>query len=182
MLTDEQYLRNALVAVAKMFVGVREVGGNNRGEFVERFQRAVDNKAESEAWCMAFVQYCLQESRKLTEAIFLRSMSTPNKIFSSEHCLTVWNKTDKFQRLEQPIVGSLIIWQKYRLDVPTTSGHVGIVSRVLDSGTISTIEGNTSGDDPDIVRDGAGVYETTRFWHQRYGDMRFVGFLNSYQD
>lgn len=181
-MTDEQYLRNALVAVAKLFVGVREVGGNNKGHMVERFQRAVDGRADRESWCAAFVQYCLQESYKLTEAIFLRSFDIKPTVFSSEHCITIWNKTDKFQRLEKPIPGCLIIWQKYYLDKLTMNGHIGIVSKVLDDGTIKVIEGNTSGDCSEVVRDGSGVYETTRFWHQRYGDMRFLGFINPWPD
>ena len=46
-----EILNNGLAAYAKTFEGVREVGGNNKGEFVRMFQKAVDNVAGSEAWC-----------------------------------------------------------------------------------------------------------------------------------
>ena len=43
-----------LVWSARLWVGMTEVGGNNRGQVVERFQRAVDGKASGEPWCAAF--------------------------------------------------------------------------------------------------------------------------------
>jgi hypothetical protein len=177
MLEDDQYLRNALCIVADQWVGVRETGGNNRGEIVKRFQMSVDGKADGEPWCMAFVQFCIKEARAITEGIFLRSILLTDKLFKTEHVITAWNKTDKFQRLNGPIVGSIILWQKYINDVGTTCGHAGIVVRVLDDSTIVTIEGNTSGDSG-IVRDGSGVYKLTRHYKMRQGDLRLLGFIN----
>ena len=177
MTDPEIYLRRSLVSVARSWVGITELGGNNKGQMVERFQRAVDQKASGEPWCMAFVQFCMIESRRLCEDIFAQSFNVSDKIFKTEHCLTAWNRTDKFQRIEKPIPGALIFWQKYRHDIGTTSGHVGIVSKILDDDTVLTIEGNTN-DGSGVVRDGDGVYELTRFYKMRQGSLRFVGFID----
>lgn len=54
-----------LIAEAMSYIGVRELGAN-KGAWVEEFQRAVDDKAISESWCMAFAQYvCGKVCKKL---------------------------------------------------------------------------------------------------------------------
>lgn len=148
----------SLVEVAQKYVGVKEKGGDNKGPEVERFQKAVDGKAQGEPWCMAFVQFCIKEAK------------LQSKIFESEHCLTVWNKTPKEQRLKEPVPGCLVIWQYG----DTTNGHVGIVTAVFKN-SIHTIEGNT-GDGKGIVREGDGVYARNR---SRAGSqqMKILGYL-----
>lgn len=150
--------RLTLIEIAQKYVGVKEQGGDNKGPEVERFQKAVDGKASGEPWCMAFVQYCIKESK------------LESKIFESEHCLTVWNKTPKEQRLKEPKVGSLVIWQFG----DTSNGHVGIVTAVFKN-SIHTIEGNT-GDGKGVVREGDGIYARNR---SRAGSqqMKILGYL-----
>ena len=43
-----------LIHEAKRWVGVTEVGGNNRGQVVEIFQKAVGGVANGQPWCMDF--------------------------------------------------------------------------------------------------------------------------------
>lgn len=155
-----------LVTFAAQFIGVKE-SGHNAGAMVEKFQRAVDGKAEGEPWCAAFVQFCLKEVDKI--------LGTKTAIYPSEHCLTIWNRTNEFYRAEKPEKGCLIIWHKFKNGMGTGLGHIGIVAKVLDQNTVETIEGNTS-DALGMNRDGDGV-----FWKKRNiaprDDFRVVGFL-----
>lgn len=150
-----------LVEVARRFVGVKEKG-DNRGELVELFQKAVDGKAQGESWCMCFVQYCILEVE--------RTNAVKSKVFKSEHCLTVWNKSPKELRLKEPEAGCLIIWQFDN----TSNGHVGIVTKV-NKNTVETVEGNT-GDGSGVVREGDGVYARKR---SKLGSqkMKILGYL-----
>lgn len=151
-----------LIEVAKKYIGVKESGGDNKGKEVEMFQKAVDGKAQGEAWCMAFVQFCINEVEK--------SDNVKSKVFESEHVMTVWNKTPKEQRLDKPEVGCIILWNF----VGTSSGHAGFVEFVGKT-KVDTIEGNT-GDGAGIVREGDGVYLRKR---SQTGDakMKVVGYL-----
>lgn len=152
-----------LVSIASQYVGVKEVGGDNQGPQVSLFQSAVDGKAQGESWCMGFVFYCIKELE--TKVPTLKS-----NLFMSEHCLTVWNKTPVAQRLKEPEVGCIVIWQFEN----SSSGHTGIVTKVTKA-QIETIEGNT-GDGAEVNRNGDGVYKRTRL---KAGSkkMKIVGYL-----
>jgi hypothetical protein len=153
-----------LILEAEKWVGIHEVGGNNRGPEVERFQKAVDGRAEAEAWCAAFVQFCMKE--------VATRLSATQVAFPSEHCLTIWARTGKMHCNSSPKAGYLVVW-KYD---GTSNGHIGIVSRVIDEFTIETIEGNTSPEDKTIVREGDGVYRRSRST-KRVGAMKLVGYI-----
>ena len=161
-------LHDALIEEAKKWIGVKEATNHNDGKEVEMFQKAVDGKAQGESWCMAFVQFCLQQ----VEA----SQQTRTNMFSSEHCLTVWNKTDIGMRRTTPQPGFVAIWQHG----DTTNGHTGIVTEVLENGQFATIEGNT-GDGAGVVRDGDGVYRRTRNLAGA-GAMKVVGFIDPFSE
>lgn len=143
-------LTEELVKEAEKWIGVEEKGGNNKGPEVERFQKAVDGKAMAEAWCMAFVQFCLKEVCERFKVV-----AGP---YASEHCLTVWNKSMASLRLKAPEVGALVIWQMEG----TTNGHTGIVKDVVNATTFKCIEGNTGPEVGTVNRDGDGVYVKTR--------------------
>lgn len=156
-------LPGALIAEATKWIGVMEKGGPNKGPEVERFQKAVDGKAQGESWCMSFVQFCVMEVEKRSEV--------DSPLFRSEHCLTVWNKSPLYLRLPAD-PGSLVIWRHG----DTASGHVGIVERIGKGGLLHTIEGNT-GAGAGVVREGDGVYRRQRN-PKGEGTMRVVGFLS----
>ncbi len=156
-----------LIQEARKWVGVREATGHNDGPDVERFQKAVDGKAQGESWCMAFVQFCLMQ----VEA--KNAMRT--NLFHAEHCMTVWNNSPKSMRDTLPHPGFIVIWQHGT----GSNGHTGIVTSESDSsGMFHTIEGNT-GSGAGVIRDGDGVYERQRNL-KGSGDMRVVGFLNPF--
>lgn len=118
--------------------------GDNKGTEVELFQRAVDGKAQGEPWCMAFVQFCIQQ------------IETKNKIkclvYKSEHCMTVFRES-KHKCVKNPAPGDIVIWRMGN----TASGHVGIVNKILGDGWMETVEGNTS-DSSKLDRNGDGIY------------------------
>jgi len=102
---------------------------------IDTFRRAVDGVADGEPWCAAFVQYCV--------SAVAQRYNSPISLYPSELCSAIWDNTGKGFRLDEPVPGSIIIW-----NYPgTIHGHTGIVLRKTDSGFIKTIEGNTRGED-----------------------------------
>ena len=126
---------------AKRWVGLTEEGQNS-GQLVKIFQRAVDNRAEGEPWCMAFAQYCIKMAEIAASELFSQCIGEISTIFRSEHCLTVWNKSAHLQ-MDEPAKGSLCIWQKFNGDEATASGHTGIITDINPDGSISVVEGNS---------------------------------------
>jgi hypothetical protein len=163
-------LHQLLIEVATKYIGVKEATNHNDGPEVEMFQKAVDGKANGESWCMGFVQYCIKQVEQI------KNIRT--NLFSSEHCLTVWNKTDHDMRRTEPQPGYIVIWQHGN----TTQGHTGIVTSGLqmDGVTFNTIEGNT-GDGSGVVRDGDGVYRRTRSINGA-GSMKVLGFIDPFAE
>lgn len=163
--------RLAFIQTAKICIGIKESGGNNKGFLVELIQKTVDNISASEAWCMGFVQTCLAYVE------FRTGLNSP--IYPSEHCLSVWNKTPETQRVKVlPLPGAIAIWQHGN----TTSGHTGIVTGGIDGKMFHAIEGNTEGGlDPngEVIREGGGIYMTKRNIGGT-GNMKVVGFLKPF--
>lgn len=153
-----------LIREAERWIGTTEVGGNNKGEAVARFQKAVDGKAQGEPWCACFVQFCISE--------VVASFQPTLVMAKSEHCMTIWSRTSGVHRYKSPKPGYIVIWNYEG----TANGHIGIVTRVIDEFTIETIEGNTSPDDNRIEREGDGVYRKIRTT-KTVGKMKLVGFI-----
>jgi hypothetical protein len=160
-----------LCDMASKLVGVKE-SGKNKGKMVEEFQKAVDGKAQGEPWCMAFVQYCIKKSDEFG--------GDKSWLFKTEHVLTCWNKSPREARLNKPEVGSVIIWNYYKNGKPTSSGHTGIVEKIIDSKTMITIEGNT-GDGSAINREGDGVYRRKRMIGNS-GSFVLLGYLKPWKN
>jgi hypothetical protein len=169
-------LHDLLVHEAKRWVGTKEIGGNNSGQLVELFQKAVDGKAVKEAWCMAFVQFSIINS---LQYFYIANKENPNTVskalFSSEHCMTVWNKTPVAQRRLKPEAGLIAIWNHQG----TTNGHTEIcTSEIYDSVYFDTVGGNT-GSGSGVVREGDGVWARKRNIHGE-GTMKLVGFIDPF--
>ena len=137
--------RNLFIYVAEACVGIKESGGNNKGLYVVEIQKTVDNKDQSEPWCMAAVQTWL--------AYVEKKLGVKSPIFNSEHCMTTWRKTPLAQRVKKiPAPGAIIIWKNGSTD----SGHTGIVTDFQgDKKNFESIEGNTGSGN---MRDGDGIY------------------------
>lgn len=168
--------KRLLVLEASRWIGVSEVGGENKGQLVEIFQRAADNKASREPWCLSFVQYCVKHVDMIVNEVQQATMPG-HELFVTEHCMTMWNETPRECRLEKPEIGALILWQYWRDEKPTAAGHVGIIKKILDEDHVLTIEGNTSDPSDEVVREGDGVFSKRRRIRANVGSMRVKGFL-----
>ena len=58
---EEQYMRESVKELYDSQVGVREIGGSNRGPYVEMYLVSVD-LGPGFAWCAAFVSWCYQNA------------------------------------------------------------------------------------------------------------------------
>lgn len=144
-------------------VGLREHGGDNKGQFVEYFQKTYGD-AHGESWCMSFVQSIVA---------FAECVYGPSPLFASESCLEVWSRSPHDMRAIAPQPGSIIIWQYNK----SWQGHTGIVVSTMGE-MLKTIEGNTS-EGPGINRQGDGVYARGRS-RAPVGALQIVGFLNPF--
>jgi len=161
--------RLLLVCAAQACVGVREEGGNNRGEIVELIQETIGSAA-AEPWCMSLVQTLI--------AYVENRFHIVSPVFATEHVQTCWNKTDQDQRIRfYPLPGAIIIWRKGS----SSSGHTGIVY-ATDGDVMWALEGNTEKglEDGKVVRDGGGVYLVKRNIRGT-GNMMVRGFLKPFQ-
>jgi hypothetical protein len=138
---------------------------DNDGLQIQVFQKYVDNKANRESWCLAFLQYCLGQV-ETNEKIRTR-------LFKTEHVMTMWNKTPQELRSDKPKEGCIVVWNFKG----TTSGHCGVITKVH-TDKIETIEGNTS-DSKDVEREGDGVYKKERALTTK-GKMKIVGYLDPF--
>jgi uncharacterized protein (TIGR02594 family) len=165
--TADPGLLKEVVKEATKWVGVHETKGRP-GEAVNVFRKATDGMAEGEPWCAAFVQYCVS-------AVSIR-YGVEIALHPSELCYSMWLNTPKQFRLEEPLPGSIVIW-----NYPgTTKGHTGIVLSRLDKPNfIKTIEGNTR--DPRAGADQGvrGVFPKIRCL-KGSEDMVILGFLNPF--
>ena len=146
----------------KASLGVKEQGGNNKGQYVEMVQRAV-GPSVGEPWCMSLQQAAL--------AFVEATLGIKSRVAAGEHCLTVLAQSGS---VSFPQRGDLVIWQHGA----TTNGHVGAITSVWGSKILTTIEGNTS-DGIGIDRDGDGVYMRLRPMGA-VGSMKIAGFIRPF--
>jgi hypothetical protein len=163
--------RTLMGVVADSLVGICEEGGNNKGPLVEMIQETI-GEAQGEAWCMSFVQTVIAYCELRT--------GTVSPIFESEHCMTVWNKTPKKQRVKLiPAANAIAIWNY----PPSANGHTGIVRAYFQKAKkMNLVEGNAEAGlskDGTIERNGGGVYFTERSIASSK-KMVLVGFLKPF--
>jgi len=153
--TWQELKKRLLIREAQRWEGIKEVGGDNKGQVVEMLQKAVDGKAQGEPWCLGFAQFCIQQIDLEFDAIMMCSSNHAN-LPATEHCMTLWNGVDHIKQTQTPEPGCLVVWAFG----DTGNGHIGIVTEV-NGDTFKTIEGNTS-DGAGINREGNGVYSRER--------------------
>lgn len=151
MMGIEQRMR-ALAWFTKLWVGFHEEGGQNRGQVIELFQKAVDGKAQGEPWCASFLQFCVMRVDDLFDEISQVSLYR-NKLHRTELCSDLYRYTPEECRLTDPIPGCVVVWSKLQGGLPSAQGHCGIVTSLYEGGVV-TVEGNTGLGDQ---REGDGV-------------------------
>lgn len=145
-----------IIKEATQWIGLDE---NSPG--IDTFRKAVNNEANGEAWCAAFVMYCAR-------AVGLRHNIEPS-LYPSELCYTIWQRSPVKCRIDAPVPGSIVIWNY----PDTQNGHTGIVTEVLNDGWMNTIEGNTTSGTGNTTH---GVFRKLRTISGGSG-MRVLGYL-----
>ena len=151
-----------LIAIARSQVGVRESGGNNRGERIREYQSATELPAGAWPWCAAFTSWCIREWIKDKDVVaWLNFQRRTPEDWRPKTALaygyTAWarqrpNTTRIFTERERAIAGDIVTFD---------FSHIGFV--VSESGnTIQTIEGNTNGRGDRDSESGDGVWLKVR--------------------
>jgi hypothetical protein len=164
--TPKQKTPKALENLAKIAlsqVGVKEVGGNNNGPQVRKYQAATNLKPASWPWCAALTSWVVREWLKDPENVEWLGLKvmTPEKwrprtaaafgyiSWAKERPATAKVLSNK----AKPHVGDFVIFD---------FSHIGIVTKVLPNGRFQCVEGNTNGRGTRDSKSGDGVWLKTR--------------------
>ena len=131
--------REALAcSISEMDVGAGEIGGDNRGPFVQKYL-APAGLPEGNSWCAAFVSWCyLQAGGGNPEnSAFPYNPSARGLLKEFQDKKWACKPGSEYS----PVPGDLVFWWRVRLD--GWQGHVGLVQQLKD-GMLYTIEGNRS--------------------------------------
>lgn len=133
--------RKALqIAIDEMKAGAREIGGNNKGEFVAKYLKPA-GLTPPQSWCASFVSWCfLQASeRDIGKMPYKYSPGARNTLAQFKNKGWTYNLNDGSGKNPEP--GDIIVWWRGKIDGWT--GHIGFVHHYSD-GFVYTIEGNRS--------------------------------------
>jgi len=144
-----------VLARAKQFTFVREIGGPNRGPWVEAIQRVGGGKP-GDAWCACFVGFVL--------SLWYDGKPPLKMTAGCDEMLADCAKRGFIVAAPQP--GDLF----FLMRSPTDAYHVGFVTGVAKD-RFGTIEGNTNDDGS---ADGIGVFERSRPRKGAYQFARYV--------
>jgi hypothetical protein len=152
-----------LAKIALSQVGVKEVGGNNNGPQVRKYQSSTNLKPASWPWCAAFTSWVVREWLKdpeNSEWLGLKVM-TPDKWrpkTAAAFGYISWAKerpatTKVLSKKAKPHVGDFAVFD---------FSHIGVVTKVLSDGRFQCVEGNTNGKGTRDSKSGDGVWLKTR--------------------
>lgn len=151
-----------LAEIARSQVGVKEIGGNNRGVKIREYQSATNLTPAPWPWCAAFVCWCVAQWLKDKEAVRWLGLkiSTPyiwRPKTAAAFGLIEWankhpNTTEVLPETAQAKVGDIVIFD---------FSHTGIVVGV-NKGSIQCVEGNTNQQGDRESNSGDGVWLKTR--------------------
>lgn len=145
----------AIVRTAKMFVGVREAGGSNRGDvpdfcnwWIIRDMRPYPIGGRGAMWCATWA---------MTVGRLAIGEAWPFAT-SPDYCdvdkVVEWAKNNRVFNVGDPNAGDLFVIPK-----GDGWGHIGFVSAILSLHEIETVEGNTNDGGS---ANGDGVYQRIR--------------------
>lgn len=152
-----------LIALANSKVGVKEIGGNNRGPEIVEFQKATWLAPDAWAWCAAFCCWLLREWVKDAEVqkhfgVSPLAANTWRCRDASAFGWVKWGTDKKFyitDEKELAKAGDFVVFD---------FSHIGIVERdqLPNEDVIHTIEGNTNGKGERDSVTGDGVWKKVR--------------------
>lgn len=164
------------IAEAEAAAKVREVGGPNRGERVQLYQRAI-GMAPGSPWCAAFVAWIVREASGEAKAPPWATGSAVSNFFNAQAKL----RGSEFLAMphERGKVRAGWVWVRAASPADAiaarakrwTRGHTGIVVNPEGGAGFATVEGNTNSAGS---RDGDGVYSKSQSWT----DPRTLGFFD----
>jgi len=151
-----------LVALALSQVGVKEVGGNNRGTKIREYQAATNLKPAAWPWCAALCCWIIREWLKDKENLKWLNLKTltaekwrPKTAAAFGYIEWAKNRPSTTQIISSkatPQVGDLAIFD---------FSHIGIVVKV-NKGNFQCVEGNTNQRGTRDSDSGDGVWLKTR--------------------
>ena len=162
-----------VVIIAKSYIGQLEISGN-KGFKDPKFQQklAADGWKVGEAWCCYAAEMIFEEAYPEHERAL-------DKLFSANCMLTLKNFTEAGYEISTiPVLGSLMIMQRYINGDPTTQGHAGIVTKLLNNTEWQSCEGNTNAAGG---REGDGFYEKERSLMYYPTGLRVAGFVKIHE-
>lgn len=148
----------SFVEIALSLQHVREEGGQNKGLWVEKFQKA-GGGMPGWAWCHYFVNYCSETSATLNNCADPLEPDTGSVIAAARQA-----KSRGWTRAKDDARRGDVFW----MDYGNGSGHTGIVLSYA-NGMYQTIEGNTNAKGSP---EGDGVYFKTRKYTEIAGVYR----------
>lgn len=152
------------IEIARNYIGMEEEDGN-RGHMVDHWNN-LSGVPLGSPWCASFLMFCINGASEQT--------SIPHGLFKSAHVLSIFNNSKKCWTRE-PKPGCLVVWQKG----DSLQGHIGMITEIITSDTVRTIEGNTSRKDS-VDREGRVVAEQERNL-SAVGKMKFKGYLDPWK-
>jgi hypothetical protein len=121
------------VAIGELKKGAGEVGGNNRGPFVQKYLNGL--APEGSSWCASFVSHCFSRHAKGVPFKYTVGARDMLRQFRDRN----WAHAPGSGYEPKP--GDIVVWWRVRAD--GWQGHVGFVHQLKD-GMLYTIEGNKS--------------------------------------
>lgn len=125
-----------ICAEAKRWVGMREEGGNNKGQFVEKVQDTVSPNDEDLPWCADFVYFCARAVQKQLKIMDRFATKREILISRSPSVMHMWkgvphqNRILKHEALnlikeggDFNLTGLLAVWTRGK-----GLGHIGVVT------------------------------------------------------
>lgn len=157
-------LKAAADAIAN--IGVTEEGGENRGRYVETYQRATGNRP-GDPWCASFVRFRYEQAAKALGLSLPAKM--PDSGWSPAYAdwaqeAGLWVPVSMAREEPHQVrPGDLIC---FYFQAKRRIAHIGIVVAPAELWGCLTVEGNTGPEVGEVNRDGDGVYRKRREWHE----------------
>jgi len=166
---------NKIITIARSYIGKTEVLGNKGFTDPSLLAKMkIAGWQPGYAWCALLAEIIWKEAA----AGDMETITVLDHLFSASSLSTYYNfaHSVQFKVGQVPQLGALVIW-KHGIDPKKWEGHTGIVTTISNGG-FTSVEGNTSGKDPNI-REGYIVAEKT---HQlgmpkKAGILNIVGFV-----
>lgn len=120
-------------ALAEVAAGAREVGGNNRGPWVEKYLGVAGEEDHALPWCVGFFLWCWAQAGPLP----IRATLSSGRL---------WQRMPRRERYEGrlpewALPGDALFWN-YHHDGTDTPSHVNMLHSVEADGTVWTVGGN----------------------------------------